>query len=98
LRKKCTGEYLNLREKRKQERIELHNEELHDVYSSSDIIREKKSERIRWLEHVVNMGEPLIWSENLTADLGVNGRMILKWILRKQYEGVVQVRSNGGFL
>jgi hypothetical protein len=31
---------------------ELHNEELHDLYSSPSIIRIMKSRRIRWAEHV----------------------------------------------
>jgi hypothetical protein len=35
----------------------LHNEELHDVYSSPNIIRVIKSRRMRWTEHVARMGE-----------------------------------------
>jgi hypothetical protein len=35
----------------------LHNEELHDLYSSPSIIRIMKSTRIRWAEHVTRMGE-----------------------------------------
>jgi hypothetical protein len=35
----------------------LHNEELKDVYSSSNIIRVIKSRRMRWEEHVARMGE-----------------------------------------
>jgi hypothetical protein len=35
----------------------LHNEELHNLYSSPDIIREVKSRRMRWAGHVVCMGE-----------------------------------------
>jgi hypothetical protein len=35
----------------------LHNEELHDLYSSPSIIRIIKSRRIRWAEHVARMGE-----------------------------------------
>jgi len=35
----------------------LHNEELNDLYSSSNIVREIKSRRIRWTEHVARMGE-----------------------------------------
>jgi hypothetical protein len=33
----------------------LHNEELHNLYSSSGMIREIKSRRITWAEHVVRM-------------------------------------------
>jgi hypothetical protein len=35
----------------------LHNEELHDLYSSANIIRIIKSRRMRWAGHVPRMGE-----------------------------------------
>jgi hypothetical protein len=35
----------------------LHNEELHNLYSSSSIIRIIKSRRMRWAGHVARMGE-----------------------------------------
>jgi hypothetical protein len=35
----------------------LHNEELHDLYSSPSIIRIMKSKRMRWVGHVARMGE-----------------------------------------
>jgi hypothetical protein len=35
----------------------LHNEELHNLYSSSDIVRHIKSRRMRWAGHVAGMGE-----------------------------------------
>jgi hypothetical protein len=35
----------------------LHNEELHNLYSSSSIIRIIKSRRMRWVGHVARMGE-----------------------------------------
>jgi hypothetical protein len=34
----------------------LLNEELHNLYSSSNIIRMIKSRRLRWAEHVARMG------------------------------------------
>jgi hypothetical protein len=34
----------------------LHNEELHDLYSSSSIIRIMKPRRMRWAGHVASMG------------------------------------------
>jgi hypothetical protein len=34
----------------------LRNEELHNLYSSPDIIRKVKSRRIRWAGHVARMG------------------------------------------
>jgi hypothetical protein len=36
---------------------ELHNEELHDLYSSPSIIRIIKSRRMRWAGHVPRMGK-----------------------------------------
>jgi hypothetical protein len=35
----------------------LHNEELHELYSSPNIIRMIKSVRMRWAGHVARMGE-----------------------------------------
>jgi hypothetical protein len=35
----------------------LHNKELHDLFSSSSIIRIIKSRRMRWASHVAQMGE-----------------------------------------
>ena len=35
----------------------LHNNELNDLYSSPNIIRVKKSRRMRWTGHVARMGE-----------------------------------------
>jgi hypothetical protein len=35
----------------------LHNGELHNLYSSPDIIRQIKSRRVRWAGHVARMGE-----------------------------------------
>jgi hypothetical protein len=34
----------------------LHNEELHDLYSSPSIIRIMKARRVRWAGHVARMG------------------------------------------
>jgi hypothetical protein len=35
----------------------LHKEELHNLYSFPDIIRQVKSRRMRWAGHVARMGE-----------------------------------------
>jgi hypothetical protein len=35
----------------------LHNEELHNLYSSPSIIRITKSRRMRWAGHMTRMGE-----------------------------------------
>jgi hypothetical protein len=38
----------------------LHNEELHNLYSSPNIIRMIESRRTRWVGHVARMGETRI--------------------------------------
>jgi hypothetical protein len=40
---------------RRQEK--LHNEELHDLYTSPSTIRRMKSRRIKWAGYVARMGE-----------------------------------------
>jgi hypothetical protein len=35
---------------------ELHNEELHNLYSSPSVIKMIKSRRMRWARHVARMG------------------------------------------
>jgi hypothetical protein len=35
----------------------LHNDELHSLYSSPNIVRVIKSRRMRWVDHVARMGE-----------------------------------------
>jgi hypothetical protein len=64
----------------------LHNEELHNLYASSNIIRMIKSRRMRWASHVVRMGDMRLItkfrSEILmeifqSEDLDVDGRIIL---------------------
>jgi hypothetical protein len=35
----------------------LHNDELHGLYSSPNIVRVIKSRRVRWVGHVACMGE-----------------------------------------
>jgi hypothetical protein len=34
----------------------LHNDEIHDLYSSSNVVRVTKSRRMRWAGHVARMG------------------------------------------
>jgi hypothetical protein len=51
----------------------LHNEELHDLYSSPSIIRIIKSRRMRWAGHVVRIGEKrneysLLWESQRERD------------------------------
>jgi hypothetical protein len=71
-----------------------HNDENYNLYASPYIIiRMIKSRRLRWAGHILRMGEARnaynILLENLKGrdhleDLGVYGKIILEWILRKQ--------------
>ena len=69
----------------------LHNEELHSLYLSPNIVRVIKSRRLRWAGHVARMeegrsafkiltGKP---TRNLWGDLGVDERTILEWTLKR---------------
>jgi hypothetical protein len=68
----------------------LHNEELHNLYSSPNIIRMIKSRRKRWAGHVARMGETrnACWWESQKErdhleDQNMGGWAILKWILER---------------
>jgi hypothetical protein len=47
----------------------LHNEELHNLYYSPNIIRKIKSSMMKWAGHVARMGE-----KNVVEDIGGNAR------------------------
>jgi hypothetical protein len=49
--------FIPKRDEVKGEWRQLHNEELHILYSSPNIIRQIKSRRMRWAGHVSRMGE-----------------------------------------
>jgi hypothetical protein len=64
----------------------LHNDELHDLYSSPNVVRVIKSRRMKWEGHVVRMrrgevftgfwlGGPKVGDH--WKDLGVGGRITL---------------------
>jgi hypothetical protein len=65
----------------------LHNDELHSLYSSPNIIRLIKSRRMSWDGHVARMGkgEVFWWGGPKARDhwkeVGVGGRITLRWTL-----------------
>jgi hypothetical protein len=70
----------------------LHNDELHNLYFSPNIIRMMKSRRMRWAGHVARMGEGrgvyrvLVGrpeGKGPLGNLGVSGRITLRWTLGK---------------
>ena len=91
----------------------LHNEELNDLYSISNIVPVVKSRRMRGAGHVARMGEDRGVHRVLVGkpegkshggDQDVDGRIILRWIFRK-LEGVVwtgwswlRIGTGGGHL
>jgi hypothetical protein len=91
----------------------LHNEELHELYSSPNIVRLLKSIRMRWAGHVARMGRReaciAFWWGTLRerehwGDPGVDGRIILGWIFRRWGVGVwtglgwLRIETSGGQL
>jgi hypothetical protein len=89
----------------------LHTEELKDLYSSPIIDRVIKS-GMRWAGHVARMGEEVytgFWWGNLRErdhlqDPGVDGRIIIRWFVRKWDVGVwtgsrcLRIWTGGGLL
>ena len=91
----------------------LHNEELNDLYSSPNTVRVIKSRRMRWAGHVARMGRGEtytgVWWGNLKerdhlGKPGIDGRIILRWVLRKWDVGVwagsswLRIGAGGGHL
>jgi hypothetical protein len=67
----------------------LHNEELHNLYPSSNVIRAIKSRRMGWARYVARTEETRSASRSLkgryhSEDLDIDGRIILKCVLGKQ--------------
>jgi hypothetical protein len=70
----------------------LHNEELHNLYASPNIVRVNIEKRMRWAGHIARMGAMrnayriLVGKhkgKSHSEDLRVDGRIILEWILGK---------------
>jgi hypothetical protein len=73
----------------------LHNKELHNLYSSPDIIRQVKSRRMRWVGHIARVGEECTgcWWESPKEidhleDQSIGGKMGSEWILGRLAWGV----------
>jgi hypothetical protein len=82
----------------------LHNEELHNLYSSPDIVRQIKSRRMRWAGHVARMGEErnvykvLVEKPEGKRPLGRPRRrwnMVSEWILGRLAWGGCGLDSTG---
>jgi hypothetical protein len=74
----------------------LHNWEIHDLYSSPNILQVIKSRRMRWAGHEVRMGRGEVctgfWRGRLRerkhwGDPSLDGKIILRWIFRKWDSG-----------
>jgi hypothetical protein len=91
----------------------LHSGNLHNLYSSPDIIRQIKLRRMRWAGHVARMGEGRNVYRVLVGkpegkynseDQGVDGRMGSKWTLGRLIGGVwsgftwLRIGTVGGLL
>jgi hypothetical protein len=70
----------------------LHNEELHNLYSSPTIVQVIKSIIMRWVRHVARMGRSEVctgfwWGKLRERDHwgnpGIDGGIILRWIFKK---------------
>jgi hypothetical protein len=68
----------------------LHNDELHSLYASPNIVRVIKSRRMRWAGHVARMGRGEVFTgfwlvgpkvRDHWEDLGVGGSISLRWTL-----------------
>jgi hypothetical protein len=91
----------------------MHNDELHSLYPSPNIVRVIKSRRMRWAEHVACMREGKNVYRVLVGrpkrkrpweDSGVEGKIILRWTLGRQWLmghtgfGWLRTESSGKFL
>jgi hypothetical protein len=78
------------------EKRKLHNDELHSLYSSPNVVRELKARRMRCTGHVARMGRGKVFTgfwlggpkaRDHWEDLCVGGRITLIWTLRRRIDG-----------
>jgi len=82
----------------------LHNEELNDLCSPTNIVWVIKSRRMTWAGHVERMGERRGVYRDLVGkpegdhleDPGVDGRIIIRWIFRSGMWRYGLARSGSG--
>jgi hypothetical protein len=89
-------------------RRKVHNEELHNLYSSSSIIRMIRSRKMRWAGHVARTGEKRTASRILVGKPEGKRRLERpgrKWVdnikmdLREiGWGGMLRIGTSGGFL
>jgi hypothetical protein len=86
----CWGGYLDLKKEEDGSWRKLHNDELHSLYSSPNIVRVIKSRRMRWAGHVARTKEKGVFTgfwlggpkgRDHWEDLGVGGRITLRCTL-----------------
>jgi hypothetical protein len=66
----------------------LHSEELHDMYSSHNVIREFKSRGMRYAGHVAHMGET---SSSYKTSVGKPERKIPLWRSKGKFEDNIKI-------
>jgi hypothetical protein len=85
----------------------LHNEELHNLYSSPNIIRAIKLRRVRITGHVARIGYRILGRKpegKRSLERHVDGRIILEWMLGKECGKVwtefiwLRIGTSGGLL
>jgi len=97
-------EILELRGARKQDDggKKLHNDEQHNLHSSQNVVGVIKPTKIIWVEHVTRMGKKrnanvvVVPKDEDKRYLGLDGRIILKWVVRNRMgEDALDLSSAG---
>jgi hypothetical protein len=62
----------------------LHNEELHNLYASQDIVRAIKARRMKWAGYIAPIEDMRsAYKDFVGISEGVAKRIIVKWIVEK---------------